>query len=163
MVAPVRPPDNAAAGKGTRSSNVIGTSAADAAPAGSIGESVISALLGTAQNFPTSTTYGDATSIALTAGDWDVTANAEVFANGATVTGVNIGISQTSGNSGTGLVFGDNFVAILPPTAVSDSSGCIPSYRISLAAPATVYLKMKASFSVATPQIYPRLSARRAR
>lgn len=162
MVAPVRPPDNAAAGKGTASSNVVGTGAADSAPAGRIGEYV--EALASAVSFPATTQYGDAASISLTPGDWDVDIVGYAVANGATMVSFGVGISTTSGNSSTGLVAGNNSLALLTPsTAGGNTPFAIPRYRISLSATTTIYFKYVSSYSVATPTLNGRISARRAR
>ena len=118
-------------------------------------ESVISAV-----NFPATTVYGDATSISLDAGTWDVHALATVSTNGATVVLWSIGISTTSGNSTAGLAVGDNWTnGDLPPVPSANAVSAIPAWRLVLGATTTVYLKYAATFTVATPQIYGRISA----
>ncbi len=138
---------------------IHGTITNDAAVSGYVGqyiESVVSAV-----NFPTSTQFGDATSIILTAGDWDVTALAVLDGSHATQWG--IGITPTSGNDGTGTVVGSNYATNLPSNAATDVSTCIPAYRVSLASTTTYYLKMTATWTVTVPTIFARLSARRVR
>lgn len=137
-----------------------GTITNDSAAAGDVGE-YIPSVVGTT-NFPATTVFGDLTSIALTPGDWDVTAIMAVD-NLASVTNVVMGISPNSGNSTTGLVLGSNRVAILPPTSGSSTSGSIPNYRVSIASGATYYLKYSASYSGSIPTAEGRLSARRVR
>lgn len=139
-----------------------GTAAADSAATGYIGEAITSGAIGPS-NAPSSTHYGDLTSISLTAGDWDVCFNCEFVLNSATVTKMYIGISTTTGDSATGLTSGDNFFPGLPPNATSQSGASITGYRVSVAATTIVYAKMYAEFSVGTPQFRGRLSARRAR
>jgi hypothetical protein len=101
------------------------------------------------------------TSISLTAGIWDVSCVA-MFSGGAiTGTVYQVSISTTSITNGTR---GDNFIeapASMSPTAIADSSMTIPSYRLSLAAPTTVYLVAAAGFSVGALTVYGRLSATR--
>lgn len=143
------------------SSAIIGTTTNDNAAAGRLGEYVESVVGAT--NFPTSTQYGDLTSISLTAGDWDVSLNIEANANGATVVSWNAGISVTSGNSGTGLVQGSNLFTLPPPSTTYDTAVSVANWRRSLAATTTVYAKFYGNYSVATPQAYGRLSARRVR
>lgn len=139
-----------------------GTTTNDNAAAGNIGEYIESVVAAT--NFPTTGTWGDLTSISLTAGDWDVTAAYNATANGATVTNSEIGISTTTGNSTTGLVQGSNrFAGPIPLASVRLAGVCVPSYRMSLSSTNTVYLKYEADFTVATPQAAGRLSARRVR
>lgn len=114
-----------------------------------------------ATNFPTSSQFGDAGSIALTDGDWDVSFMLQALANGATVTTTAIGISQTSGNSSTGLAAGENLIVLTPPISTTDSGGCVPVFRVNVVGTTTVYAKIFAIYSVATPQFKYRISARR--
>lgn len=138
-----------------------GTATNDNAAAGFIGEYVSSVV--SAVSFPTTDNYGDLTSISLTAGDWNVSGSFLATINGATVTQVIIGISTTSGNSGTGLVDGDSSNRAIGPTATYDSSTFVPVLRVSLSATTTYYLKFRAQYTVATPRASGRLSARRVR
>jgi len=140
---------------------IAGTNTNDSAAAGYVGEYVSSAV--TATNYGATNVWGDLTSISLTAGDWDVTAVAFINVNGATMTYADTGISVTSGNSSTGLVFGDNYLEInAVPTFNTGIS--IPAYRISIASTTTVYLKYRAGYSAGGPPTAAgRLSARRVR
>lgn len=143
---------------------IIGTTTNDAAAAGYVGEYIESVQ--TATSVPTSTQYGDLTSITLSAGDWDVSAASYFDRNGATWQLVTIGISITSGNSTTGLVFGSSQIEeswASTSTAVLEKGLVIPSYRMSVNGSTTVYFKMMATYSVATPQLRGRISARRVR
>jgi len=154
---------------GTNSSNfevrvplmAKGTTTNDSAAAGYIGE-YIESVIDTAQNFPTSTQYGDLTSISLTAGDWDVTETFRASLNSSTCTDVSCGISVTSGNSTTGLVAGSNLFLLAPPTA-SYGTNMGFTYRVSLASTTTVYFKIMATYSLGNPQARGRISARRVR
>lgn len=141
---------------------IKGTTTNDSASAGGVGE-LISSVVSSATNFPGSGSYGDLTSISLTAGDWDVSVLIVAQANGATVTSFDAGISSTSGNSSTGLVTGDNSAETSGPNAASFTTLTIPPYRVSLSATTTYYLKYTAAFSVATPRAVGRISARRIR
>jgi hypothetical protein len=145
----------------TQTGGIVGTTTNNNAQALSIGEYIESVVAGV--SFAASGQFGDATSISLTAGDWDVSLGANITANGATVTATRIGISQTTGNSSVGLVAGSNSFLILPPTGAADNSITIPSYRQSLSGTTTIYAKMLANYTVATPQLSARLSARRVR
>lgn len=141
---------------------VVGTATNDDAATGNIGQWVNSSQ-GTATNFPTSTQWGDLVNISLTAGDWDVSMVLDGINNGSTQTVFQGGISTTSGNSATGLTFGDNAAGALVPTAVTDSSISISNYRMKLTGTTTVYLKYFATYAVGTPQAKGRISARRVR
>lgn len=144
---------------------IAGTKTNDVAAAGVIGEYVESVIT-SAVNFPTSGTFGDLTSISLTAGDWDVSIVGRAFANGATVTDYLVGIAQTSGGTFTNEVDGSNTVEITPTGAslgLQFWSPALPTYRVSLSATTTIYYKYTATYTVATPKLVGRISARRVR
>ncbi len=144
-----------------------GTATNDSAATAYIGEYVES-VISTLTNFPgASGNLGDATSISLTAGDWDVSATVLLNeAGGSLTTQMDLGISQASGNDGTGLTLGSNRLrngdgtTTISPTARSMS---IPAYRQSLSGTTTIYAKLLGTYTVATPQYRCRLSARRVR
>ena len=146
------------------SSSLVGTTTNDSAVAGYVGQ-FVETINTYPNNFPTTSTYGDGTSISLTAGDWDVTATIYVSNKGTTTTIAVFGISQTSGNSTTGLTVGSNwfFLALPVGSASQDASGCISAYRQSLASTTTIYLKISATYTGTTPQYGCRLTARRVR
>lgn len=139
---------------------VRGTNTNDSPTAGYVGEVISSGVAGV--SFPSSGSYGDLTSISVTAGDWMITGMMTATRNGATVPSVTIGISTTSGNSATGLTpstRGDN----TGPTATYDTSIAIVPLRISLSGTTTYYLKFAASYTVATPFAGGRITAWRIR
>lgn len=144
---------------------LFGTSTNDNAPTGYFGEYVSSTTAGVTHNFPTSGNYGDWASITLTPGDWDLTICWTVNAGGATVTEVTTGISVTTGNSSTGLTDGVNrFSADKGPVSGStNENGCIANYRQSISASTTFYAKYESTYSVSTPKIGGRFTARRMR
>lgn len=144
---------------------VKGTTTNDNTSAGNVGEFVSASDL-TDPAFPATGTYGDLASISLTAGDWDVSIVGRANQNGATWTLVEIGISTTSGNSGTGLNTGDNDIAeswASSSTTPTRSSLAIPAYRMSVSSTTIVYYKIKANYSAGGPVISGRISARRVR
>lgn len=146
---------------------IPGTNTNDAAATGKVGEYVESVLGNTNYPGPTANIL-DLTSISLTPGDWDVTGMAAFIKNGATFTVVQtlIGITTTPGNSSTGLNFGQNAVDddTIAPTNFVIRTVSVPSYRMSLAAPTTVYLKATlANYTAGQPLYTCRLSARRMR
>lgn len=140
---------------------IQGTTTNDSAASGVVGEYVQSVVSGVASS---SGAFIDATSISLTAGDWEVTAQWFYNPNGATYSGVTIvGISQTTGNSGTGLVSGSNQYAWNVTSGSVQYSGSIAGYRQSLSGPTTIYMKFKDNQLTGTPTLDGRLSARRIR
>jgi hypothetical protein len=145
---------------------LVGTTTNNSAQTGSVGE-YVEATIAAPVNSTGTDQYFDATSMSLTAGDWDVTGMCIFLINGATWTRANLGISSTAGNSGTGLVAGSNFMGSIwasSATTPTESGGTVASYRMSLSATTTIYLKAYCSYTAGTPQAgYGRLSARRTR
>lgn len=149
----------------TVSGGITGSDGTGNAATGIVGE-YVSSSVSTPTSVPGATTaWGDMTSISLTAGDWDITGVAYWYNNGSTITAgsLSLGISTTSGNSSTGLVDGDNKVAVPQPSAGIDRAGDIPCWRLRISATTTVYLKTQLTYIVATPQFQCRFSARRIR
>ena len=146
---------------------ITGTNTNDSAAAGNVGEYIESVSSGNTAVNGTTNQYKSLTSISLTAGDWDVSALAEYVHNGgSSLTYFGIGIGTADGNSGTGLVTGQNFRtyqnSVTSTTIVPSIS--IPPYRVSLAGTTTYYLKVFCGYTVATPNVSGyRISARRVR
>lgn len=145
---------------------IRGTTTNDSATTGDVGEYVQSVV--SAVSVGATDTYSDTTSISLTAGDWDISGLHSFIRNGATFTDLDLrtGISTTSGNSGTGLVFGENATRDRQGNSNTflNVPGSVPVYRVSISATTTFYLKnYVGSYSAATPQVSGRLSARRVR
>lgn len=146
---------------------IVGTTTNNSANAGSIGEFKTATVTQAAPTALTSNIPASLTSLALTAGDWDVSAIGGV--TGAATTSLNyanIGISSVNNTlpaaeerwtvsypAGGSVVFNNETMI----------SGAIPPTRISLAAPATVFLVARANFGVSTCSGYGRISARRVR
>lgn len=107
--------------------------------------------------------YGDAASISLTPGLWSITAHG-YFRNGGatTTTGGLIGISTTSGNSGSGLDDTTNQAQAAPMK--SQASGAIEflsvaNYVVRVTATTTHYLKVLANGSVTNLAFGGRITA----
>lgn len=149
---------------------IQGITDASSAALGVVGEYLESTVI-SATNTGATGAYFDATSLSLTAGDWDVTGIIYYTRNSATMSSLDTicGISTTSGNSASGLVAGVNVIEqnhgpTNPPSAWGQWALSIPNYRVNIASTTTYYLKgLIAAFSVGTPQYTCRLSARRVR
>jgi hypothetical protein len=88
---------------------------------------------------------------------------ATLLDNGSILSGsLIIGITTTSGNSSTGMVFGSN-AFVFVEVAGGQNNGVIPAFRVSLASTTTYYAKFFAQYSAGTAQMRGRLSARRVR
>lgn len=150
-------------GAATVTGGIVGTTAAGNATAGNLGEYVES-VISTDANLPAANgVWGDATSISLTAGDWDVCAMLLLAGQSGTTTAGDIGIGTASGTSTTGLVLGSNwnqfqFIALNG----SRASATIPPYRVNISGTTTYYLKVRGTFT-STPTYTCRFSARRVR
>ena len=128
---------------------IKGTGTNNSAQAGSIGEfvsSAVSALTGF-----TSGTAKNITSISLTAGDWDITANIGFIPAATTsITSLAGSITTTSAtfNDNSQFSFQDYYSAVVPGGSTTFYKP-LPTLRLSLAATTTVHLVGRATFSVA--------------
>jgi len=142
--------------------SINGVSNGSNAAAGSVGEYITNSTTGT--SIPTSGTVVNATSVSLTAGDWDVVCSI-TFAPAASpsYTAINAGVSTTSVTfpaPNTGGAYGSSFVAS------SNTAGQIvstPPARVSIAATTTTYCVATAAFSAGTMTVNGFIRARRVR
>jgi hypothetical protein len=145
---------------------IVGTATNNNAAAGYIGEFLSSVVLIGAAVPITTTTQTNITTLALTAGDWDVWGSLWTLpAAGTTTDTVAAAVSQTSATLPTTPAIGGanqqlRGLATAATQVVVIATG---TTRISLAAPATIYLVGFISFAVSTMSAYGSLSARRAR
>lgn len=124
-----------------------GTTTNDAPTAGFIGESIISSISSGAIALDSTGVWKDFTSISLTAGDWDVSANILLAINDlVNTTAVAGAISIYSGNTTTDHVTGTN--AITTPSSAPGVA--ISPYRVSLASTTTVYAKGRGTWASGT-------------
>lgn len=143
----------------TKGFSLHGTNTSNSAGAGYIGEYVEGTGSGVA-SFSSGVTKNIA-SISLTAGDWDVTAITLV--NNSAVTGTKWETSIVSSSAGSGTV-GDTLAASpTMPTAAVGTTLTIPTKRFSLASTTTIYDTAAITFTVGTPTMEGRISARRVR
>lgn len=140
-----------------------GTATNNDATAGNVGEYVSSPF--TASTAPTSTQWGDATSISLTAGDWDIMY--QVIANSAAVANITVlqmATTTTSGNSTTGQTSGTNLLSETGTFLASDKTTMtLGRVRASLSATTIYYAKINSTYSGTAPQFDGIISARRMR
>jgi len=148
------------------SSGVVGTTTNDNAPTGYYGEYVSSTMASVDVSVSGgSGGWQDYGTITLTAGDWDLTGQFVWRANGATVTDVEIGISNTSGATFSDQVYGTNTYNNLKSFGATETNWMtLSNYRVSLNSTVTYYLKFQATYAAATPVIRGgKIEARRAR
>lgn len=103
----------------------------------------------------TASQYGDLDSESLPPGEYDLTATATFYSNGATTTdNIGIGLSTTSGNSATGLVEGDTInYTTKTTTSGSRNSVALTVRGVVVTTPTTYYLKGFAGTSITNLQI----------
>lgn len=111
-------------------------------------------------NFPAvAGSFGDMGSLTLQPGTYDITLFVGFQLNSATCTSVGSGIGTASGNNSAGLLAGDNYTGMAPPTNTNESHICIPNYRVVVTTPTTYYAKIIGLFSAGTPRYAYRMSA----
>lgn len=139
---------------------IVGTTTNDNANAGSVGEFLTNTTSGTSL---TTGTAANATSVSLTAGDWDVECISQFVINaGTTTTIILTGVSTTSATFG---AFQQNQVV----AGISATSGtgsvtlCSPVVRISIAGTTTVFAIASSTFSGGTSTVNGFIRARRVR
>lgn len=155
-------------GKLTRSAgiSVAGTNTNDSAAAGYVGEYIESNIASGSAVSLTSTVVANVTSISLTAGDWDVTA--DVSYSPAATTNFTLAahsISETSATQDfvTGAAYNAyRFPAGNVPAAGFNTAGVGPVRKL-LSATTTIYLVVQSTFTVSTMAAYGIIRARRVR
>ncbi|MGN6657079.1 MAG: beta strand repeat-containing protein [Rhodanobacter sp.] len=139
-------------------SGIVGTTAADNASAGSVGEFQTA---NTSNTSLTTATPANATSISLSAGDWEVWGVVQ-FNPGATTAptnfqaGVNTASATFGGYANNHIIsaaFSSNFQGVIPT----------PVVRINVSTTTTVYLVAQVNFSSGTVTANGTINARRAR
>jgi hypothetical protein len=144
-----------------------GTTTNDSATAGNVGEIITANVLTSTNVGGASSEYWDASSLALTAGDWDLTGHIVWYANGATFTSTyfQTGMGSVTGNSGSGMDAANSVVdSGAVPTTFATFSQVMPTVRVSLSTAATRYLKGYFTTTTAgTPQYRCSFRARRVR
>lgn len=142
--------------------SIIGTTAADNASAGYVGEFVSSNISYASRATVTSSTgVQDLTSISLTKGDWDVWGNMQYFPAASTVVGQVTGwISTASATLPDPSVW---FITITSHTTGVNWGIQCPILRLSIASTTTVYISGVAVWNTSTMQFCGGIYARRIR
>lgn len=136
---------------------IIGTTVADNAGAGTVGEVISSTILSGSAISLTTVTAANITSISLTAGDWDVWGNGVIGASGTNITACSTWISTTSATAPDSA-----FQAVL--TLSSAEGFAATTYmRVNVSITTTVYLSAIATFGAGTAVANGNIFARRAR
>jgi hypothetical protein len=142
----------------SQTGGIVGTTTNNNANTGSVGEYVTNTTTGT--SLATGTT-ANATSVSLTAGDWDVTGVVRFNPAGTTtVSNEYAGISTTSATLG---ILGTFVQDSGPLNTGSQMYTTCPVVRISIAATTTVYAVAQATFGTSTMSCDGFIRARRVR
>ncbi len=145
-------PGNAAA-----ADSVKGVTNGSSAAAGMVGEIITSGPV--SGNMPATDTYGDATSIVLTPGDWEIWYVLQIN-SGANIVWGAAAITTHAGNDTTGTVQGDNKFAVYNNTYTAT---CTVLINVNITSNTTYYGKMQTNYSGSIPTYNCRMSARRRR
>lgn len=146
---------------GTAVASQIGTATNDNAVAGGIGEFIQSSVAQGSAVALTTATPANVTSMSLTAGDWDVWANAW-YNPSASMTLIQVGISTVSATLPTP-PSGGGYNALATTFAGVTNSSLPCQMRLSLNATTTVFLVTYATFASGTVGGYGSIQARRRR
>lgn len=143
---------------------IKGTGTNDNAQAGSIGEYVSASVSSGAAVSLTTAVAANLTSISLTAGDWDVSANVVVWPASTTVLASAQGAISSSSASLPSPPC-SRFAEIYPASYAPNSTlfRALQPIRMSLSVTTTIYLVVFASFSTSTCSCYGHIAARRMR
>lgn len=150
----------------TVSFNYDGTNMNEISRSYNSGTEIISTI-NTYTNYTTTATYQNITSIALTPGDWDISAFYTYSSNSATITAASnaIFVISTTTASASGSIEGLN-IGYVPQAALlgtSKFSDSFPAYQVSPTSNTTYYLNTQATFTVGNPQFVGTIRARKIR
>jgi hypothetical protein len=144
-----------------------GTTAADSASAGDVGEVITGSVAAASAVSLTTVTTANVTSISLTAGDWDVRGNVcFTLASTTTMGYLSCGINTTSatlptGPAGIASIAGNGTNSTTDVTLAPSLN--IAPVRVNVSATTTVYLVARAKFATSTCKAYGTIMARRMR
>lgn len=144
---------------------IVGTTAADNAQAGSIGEVVSSVLsVGSAVSL-VSNTVSNITSVSLTAGDWDCTGVVSFAFTATTSYQILSGAITTVSNTLPNVNSGGFSTFTAPPTAPGGNTTALPiaTVRMNVSGTTTVFLESMGFFSASTLTTWGGIYCRRQR
>lgn len=146
----------------TSTQGIVGTTTNDSAAAGNVGEFIRS--VGGPINAGGNSAWTNVTTIALTAGDWDVTGVFVENNNSASLSNntFTVAVSKFTAGTQTDHVYSDNTTDNVVG-GVGVSTTTIAAWRVSVTGNQTIYAKAVIAYSAGTPQFFARLSARRVR
>lgn len=143
---------------------IWGTSAADNAGAGYVGEYVTATTAAASAVTLTTATTANVATVTLSGGDWDCNGSIAFTMGGSTVTTIEEGdISATSATKNTLPGFGSNVALNGSVTGVQLGVLAVGNSRFSFASATPVYLVTKVTFTTSTAKAYGFLRCRRIR
>ena len=144
---------------------ILGSTWVDSAFAGNVGESTFTYINESNKQPLASATWQSISTVTLSAGDWNISANAGFFEAGAGFNNSNyVAISSYSATTTTDQVSGLNqFACIAFNTNEAEASCQVTDYRVSLSGSQAFYLKVNMGFNSGQGYGYGRISARRMR
>lgn len=152
------------------SSVLHGTTTNDSAAAGIVGEYKSTTVAIGSAVAETTATPVDVATLALTAGDWDVSGTIDRVLTGTTATQYTAAISPTAntvpaqaGGSGVGADSSVTQDAVFGATVTGNYVSIVGPVRVSLAADATIHLVAADVFSAGTIGLFGTIRARRVR
>lgn len=144
---------------------IVGTTAANSANAGSVGEvATCTIATGSSVTLGTGTTSNVCSINTLSAGDWDCNGAVD-FTFGATTSYTNLvgSISTTTATLGAQDSKFDYETAANVPTASADATWVLPTVRVNISSATQVFLVAQATFSISSLKAYGTLRCRRMR
>jgi hypothetical protein len=147
---------------GITSPGIVGVTDGSNALAGTVGEYVSSTVIATGTGL-TSSTATNATSISLTAGDWEVNGSLAFNFGASTVPSYVYGAISTTSATLPGSASPLSMFFQGSISTGSETNFVVPTLRINVTTTTTVYLVGQASFSVSTAGLGGYLRARRVR
>lgn len=141
--------------------SIGGTNTNDNAATGKVGEYVSSTVVVASATSLTTATAKSITSITLTAGDWDVSAVADIIPSGGSISFFGISVSLNN-NTLDGMNNGGDSI-LQGFSSGTENWITSPIRRVSIASTTTVYLVVRADFASGTATACGTIRARRMR
>lgn len=130
-----------------------------APPAGFIGERIVATVGNGSPVSISNNSVTNITSVALTAGVWDISAVAGYTGGGGAVTGTQTTLTISTANNTAGTLGDARVDTPTVPTVGSDMSMTIPNVRVLLSGNTTYYMNVIVKYTVGTVTGYGRISA----
>lgn len=148
----------------TSTTGIVGTTTNNSAATGSVGEYISSQILVGSSVPLTTNTPANITSLALTAGDWDVWGTVATAPAGSTTTAAVVGAVNTVSATLPAIPGNGAYTQIVVGIAAGNPTVMpVGMTRISIATSTTVYLVINVNFATSTMNGYGFIGARRVR